>query len=232
MKFIIDSQVLEKFPEAKVGLIVAKDINNADNQDVIENLRKAEKEVRERLELQTLADHPKIQDWRNAYSAFGSKPRTFKNSVEALLRRVLKGDELPHINTAVDIYNIISITHLLPVGGDNIDNMEGDLLLTIAKGGEPFTVLGNRQQEEAEQGEVIYRDDKEVLCRRWNWRGSDKTKLTQETKNVLFVLEALGSTMNEELQAALDELKELIEQYCGGEHKIFILDKENTSVEI
>ena len=38
--------------------------------------------------------------------------------------------------------------------------------------------------------------------------------------------------MNEELQAALDELKELIEQYCGGEHKVFILDKENTSVEI
>jgi len=232
MQFIIDSSVLGKFPEAKIGVLVARGIHNTTSDEMVAELRKAEAEIKEKLDLEKLADHPKINDWRQAYSAFGSKPRTFKSSVEALLRRVLKGNELPNINTVVNIYNLISIKHILPAGGDDDDKLEGDRVLTIAKGGEPFTLLGTDTQEEVDAGEVIYRDDKEVLCRRWNWRQSDKTKMTPETKNVCLVLEGLGSTTKEELQAALDELKELVSTYCGGESKVFILDKDNASVEI
>ena len=233
MKFVIDTSVVEKFPEVKIGLLVVRGLDNSgEHKEVLAHVRTIEQGVRGTLDVQTLADHPKIQDWRAAYSAFGAKPKTYKNSVEALLRRVLKGDTLPDINTVVNVYNSMSIKHILPAGGDDMDNIEGDLRLTIAAGGEPFTMLGSQEQEQVESGEVIYRDDTGVLCRRWNWRECDKTKMTAETKNVCLVLEGLQSTTQEELSLALEELKGLITTYCGGNAKTFILDKNTNEVKL
>lgn len=231
MKFKIEEPVLEKFPGLRIGILTGKDINNAGiNEEISSKNREIEKEAREKFSLETLVNEPKINDWRQAYASFGAKPKTYKNSVEALMRRILKGDSLPGINKVVDIYNSISVKHALPAGGDDIDKINGDIVLTIAKGGEPFTVLGSMQEETAEEGEVIYRDDKEVLCRRWNWRECDKTKMTEETKSICLVIEALKSTTIEELETALNELKDNIERYCGGATETHILGKDRNSI--
>ncbi|MBC8495606.1 hypothetical protein H8D36_05615 [archaeon] len=231
MQFVIDNSILAKFPEVKIGVLVAKNIDNSGSDaKLTSELRSVEEDVRSKLDVQTLVDNSKISDWRKAYSAFGSKPKTYKNSVEALIRRVLKGDELPDINKIVNIYNLISLKHILPAGGDDIDKVDGDVTLTIAKGGENFTLLGSLQEEVADEGEVIYQDNKEVLCRRWNWRECDKTKMTVETKNVCIVLEALESTTKEELSVALEELKEKVETFCKGETETFFLDKEKNKI--
>jgi len=230
MRFSIAQEVLEKFPEVKIALVVAKGIDNAKVSDeLLSELRSVENEIKQKLKLETLTTHPKIVDWRNAYSFFGAKPKTFKNSVESLLRRVLKHGELPTINAIVNTYNMMSIKHILPAGGDDLDKVDGNITLTIAKGGEPFTLLGGASTEQAEKGEVIYRDDKEVVCRRWNWRECDKTKMTEETKNVCLVIESLQSTTKEELLIAMNELKEKVMEYVGGEITTHVLDKNNPS---
>ncbi|MBW3004790.1 hypothetical protein KY310_03080 [Candidatus Woesearchaeota archaeon] len=233
MKFKIDSQIIEKFPGVNIGLVIVKGIDNAGkNEEINQVLRSAEAEARSKLQLESLTTNPRIDAWRKAYASFGSKPKTYKNSVEALLRRVLKNDELPDISKIVNIYNLMSLKHIVPAGGDDIDHIEGDIRLTIAQGGEPFTLLGNRQKETAEPGEVIYRDDKEVLCRRWNWRECDKSKMTEETKNVTLVVEGLPPVTKEEIDQIIKELAELVQKYCGGEAKTVILNKENPEVEI
>jgi len=231
MKLTIDKSVLEMFPALKIGVLVAKNIDNSkENKELQQETRDIELHVRNNFELQTLVDFLPVKDWRDAYSKFGAKPKTFKNSIETLMRRVLKGDNLPDINTVVNLYNMISIKHILPAGGDDIDKLDGDITLTIAKGGESFTLLGSRKQETAERGEVIYRDDKEVLCRRWNWRECDKTKMIPETKNVMIVLEVLASVSKEKLEQALQELKEKAKKYLSAECETFILDSTNPSL--
>ena len=232
MKFVIDSQILKKFPGLNLGLVVARDIKNSPNSGALSDMRAAEEAVRKTLELQTLADDPRIDAWRNAYSSFGSKPKTYKNSVEALLRRVLKGDELPDINTIVNIYNTASIRHVLPAGGDDLAGIEGDITLTFAKGGEQFTPLGRTDPESADEGEVIYRDDKKVLCRRWNWRECDQTKMTPETKNVSIVVEGLPPATKEGVQSVASELAETIKKYCGGEGETHILNSETPTIDL
>ncbi len=230
MNLVIDPQVIQKFPDAKLGVLVVRGLNNTSkDKGIIDLLRQQSANTRQVLSLQALADHPKIADWRAAYTAFGSKPKTYKNSVEALLRRVLQGDELPDINPLVNLYNLISIKHILPAGGSDLDHVKGNMQLTCAKGGEQFTVLGGKVHEVADPGEVIYRDDVEVLCRRWNWRESDKTKMTAQTKNVCLILEALQSTTHEELKAAVDELRSLVLAHCGGNAQVHILDNKTTS---
>src|SRR3989344_2939818 len=92
-------------------------------------------------------------------------------------------EKFPELNIglviAKNIYNYISIKHVIPVGGDDLDKIDGDLELTFAKGNEKFVQLNSSEIDHPKKEEVIYKDDKEVTCRRWNWRECDKSKMTE-----------------------------------------------------
>ena len=60
--------------------------------------------------------------------------------------------------------------------------------------------LNSEETKNPKEGEVVYIDDKEVLCRRWNWRECDKSKMTEETTNVALVVEGLPPTSKEEVE--------------------------------
>ena len=77
-----------------------------------------------------------------------------------------------------------------------------------------------------------HKDSKGIICRCWNWRESERTKLTENTENAVIVIENVLPDKNEELENALKELKDLIEKYCGGNLKILFLNKENPDIEI
>ncbi|NIO44280.1 MAG: hypothetical protein GTN36_01865, partial [Candidatus Aenigmarchaeota archaeon] len=165
-------------------------------------------------------------------SSFGAKPKDYKCSVESLLRMILKGTSIRHINKIVDIYNYVSIKHIIPVGGDDADRVEGDIILKFANGTEKFIGLGSQELKNPRSGEVIYLDDKEVLCRRWNWRECDKTKMTEDTKNVLLVIEGLPPVTKEKIEEAAKELVSLIAKFCGGEASYYLLNKNNSEIEV
>ena len=233
MKFKIDSKILEQFPGLNIGIVVAKGINNAAiNDEIMDLIREESKTIRENFNKETLSANPRIGAWRKAYSSFGAKPKKYKCSVENLYRMILEGIELRHINKIVDIYNYISIKHMIPVGGDDIDKVDGDITLKFALGNEPFTKLNSQEIENPKEGEIVYTDSKEVLCRRWNWRECDKSKMTEHTKNVTLAVEGLPPVTNEEVKTILKELSELVQNFCGGEIKTFVLDNAMPEVEI
>ena len=233
MKFKIDSKIFEKFPDLNIGIMIVKGMDNkGTNEEIINQIKDKEKEIISNFDTETLSQNPKIEVWRKAYSLFGAKPKKYKCSVENLYRMILKEIELHHINKIVDIYNYISIKNIIPVGGDDIDKINGNITLKFAQGDEPFTELNSEETKNPKEGEVVYVDDKEVLCRRWNWRECDKSKMTEETKNVSLVVEGLPPTTKEELQKILDEMSELIQNVCGGEIKTFILNSSNPENEI
>lgn len=233
MKFKIDSKILEQFPGLNIGIVVAKGINNAAiNDEIMDLIREESKTIRENFNKETLSANPRIGAWRKAYSSFGAKPKKYKCSVENLYRMILEGIELRHINKIVDIYNYISIKHMIPVGGDDIDKVDRDITLKFALGNEPFTKLNSQEIENPKEGEIVYTDSKEVLCRRWNWRECDKSKMTEDTKNVTLAVEGLPPVTNEEVKTILKELSELVQNFCGGEIKTFVLDNAMPEVEI
>jgi len=233
MKFKITDEIFEKFPELNIGILHVKNLDNKGvNEEILQLLKNIQKEIRENYEKETLSENPKIKAWREAYSSFGAKPKKYKCSVENLYRMTLDEIELNHINKIVDIYNYISLKYMIPLGGDDIDNIDGDIVLKFADGTETFQELNSDEIKNPKEGEVIYRDDKEVLCRRWNWRECDKSKMKEETKNVTLVVEALPPFTKEDINNILDELKELVNKYCSGEIEKIILNKENKETEI
>lgn len=229
MKFIIAKGIWKQFPGLNIGVVVGKGLNNQGSNPEIDGLlRTVEESVEVAFkQFEFPQAHPNLAEWRKVYKQFGADPKDFRCSVEALVRRVLKGDQVRHINKLVDIYNYISLKHILPVGGEDIDTMAGDLVLDFAKGDEGFIVLGGTENEPPEEGEVVYKDDQGVICRRWNWREGDRTKLEEHTKNAVLVIEGMPPTGREELEQATNELKELVEKYCGGKVTSAILNSES-----
>lgn len=232
MKFRIDPAIFSSFPGLHIGVIRARGLDNhGDCPELTEKVEKLQAEIRERFGRERLSDYPKIQNWRDAYAFFGAKPKKHRSSVENLYRMTLEAGGLRSINKLVDIYNYVSLARMIPIGGDDLDRVEGSIELRFAAGDEPFRPLGSQQLQRARMGEVIYADEKEVLCRRWNWRESDKTKMTEQTRDVLLVCEGLPPVTHVEMEKIVNELARLVKEYCGGMITRDVLDGDKSEWE-
>ena len=171
-----------------------------------------------RLDGRAPHEDPHMAAWREIYTAFGSKPSRTRNSAEALAKRALSESGLPRINLLVDLYNAISVAHLIPVGGEDVDRIQGGMRLVRATGDEDFVTVaaGEEAVEHPDAGEVVWRDGAGVTCRRWNWRQGPRTRLTEETRSGIFLLESLAPMSVAEVERAGAELAELLQKFSPG----------------
>ncbi|MFF1847385.1 B3/4 domain-containing protein [Streptomyces sp. NPDC058232] len=193
-------------------------VNGESNEDSSALLDDATRRLVARLHGRAPHEDPHVAAWRDTYTAFGAKPSRTRNSAEALARRALTDAGLPRINLLVDLYNAISVAHLIPVGGEDTDRIKGAMRLVRSTGQEPFRTVagGDEAVEHPEPGEVVWCDDEGVTCRRWNWRQGVRTRLTEESVNAMFLLESLAPMTIGELEAAGAELAESLEKLSPG----------------
>jgi len=183
-----------------------------------------------RLTLDTLTAHPRIAAWREAFRTLGYKPGDFRPSIEALLRRVLRGQELLTINALVDIGTVISLRHLLPIGGHAIDVLTQDIALRPATGEEVFIPFGSEELEHPMPGEFIFVEGDVVLTRRWSWRQAQHTLVTPETRALEFNVDGLPPVTRGEVEAICREVSELVTRFCNGDIRVALLTRDQPQV--
>jgi DNA/RNA-binding domain of Phe-tRNA-synthetase-like protein len=232
-KFILEQPYLDIFPESKIGILVCIGIDNhiIDENKYVDYLENAQKEALKHIANPEFTENPVIRTWRDAFQKFKTK-KGARCSIEAMLKRISKGNSIGTINPLVDIYNGISLKYGVPVGGEDIDKFDGDNRLTVAEGGEEFVTYGSDKSEPPYEGEVVYKDNAGAICRCFNWRESVRTMLSEETTNAFMCIETVAGEKDDVLDAALDELKILIETELGGKVTKHILSKENPEVVI
>lgn len=191
-------------------------VNTPSTEGTSALLDDAARRLAARLDGRAPHEDPHMAAWRTAYTAFGAKPNRTRNSAEALAKRALADGGLPRINTLVDVYNAISVAHLVPVGGEDLDHIKGGMRLIRATGDEDFVTVasGEPAVEHPDAGEVVWSDDEGVTCRRWNWRQGTRTRLTDASADALFLLEGMGDHAG--LEAAGAELAELLQKFSQG----------------
>lgn len=206
----VDQSVFELRPDFRlVSLSVSGFFwGKADDPEVEKFVRYAEEQA-------LVADSERdahLLAWSETYNAFGSKPKRFPCSADALLKRTIRDGVLPRINPLVDVYNAVSILHGLPVGGEDQSHYRGCPRLTRADGSETFdtTKNGEPHTENPDAGEVIWRDEAGVTCRRWNWRQGTRTRIEEGASELWFVLEALHPLPAARLEEATDQMVHLI----------------------
>ncbi len=97
MKYGVAPDVFQMYPDYVRGVVVVAGLVNGavENRQIGALLRDAERLVIDNPDLANIAEHPRIASWRAAYAKFGARPSKFFSSIEALVRRVRKGDQLP-----------------------------------------------------------------------------------------------------------------------------------------
>jgi DNA/RNA-binding domain of Phe-tRNA-synthetase-like protein len=238
MRLIIAQQVYERHPALRIGIVVAKGVEVRYRDPDLEQLKRlVEEQVRVRgLTPAALERHPSIASWRSVYESSGADPSTFQPPAEATIRRVLEGG-IPYANNTVeDLLRVVTCAHFLPVGGFDLREITGDIVLRFSEGGEPF-ILPRTQSgggrgsyvkwtpppELTRPGEVVYSDDQHVLTRHWNWQHWHGVAITTQTRDLALFVEGPEIVItSESLQLATDELAASLHDYCGGEISSFV----------
>ncbi len=236
MRFCIEESVFQMFPDFCRGIVVAAGIDNSRPCPDLERLLKEQEEKMRQDAGLELSTHPRLLAWKEAYRKFGSNPNKFTPSIVFLAKQVKAGKPVRSISPAVDAFNIISLKHVIPCGGDDMDSVEDDVTLGRAGADETFAPIFKPEEvEHPDPGEVIYVNRKtgRVLCRRWNWRNADFSKLTPQTRNLAINVDGMMPAISRgEIEEAAEGLKQLLLRYCGGSVSIQYLDAANREMEV
>ncbi len=235
-KFTAEKSFWDLFPDAELGIVIAAGINNKSSEcpardEITKELAEANIKARKFIDKDTLSECSAVSVWREAFQKF-KKKKGNRSSIEALLSRVQKGNEVGPINPLVDIYNTMSLTYGLPCGGEDLDNIAGTMRLTLSEnGGEEFIAIGDTENDPTLPGELCYLDDKGAVCRCWNWRDGTRTMLTEDSTSAFLIFESVNPERHDELAAAVSELADRISKYLGGEIKVQkILTKDDCEI--
>ncbi len=212
------ASVTDTFPETRVGLLLAVGLNNAIAwTEVSRALADLEDRVQRGVHTPFTENDPEVRGWHEVFRAFGTNPRKFRPSLDALSRRLSRSGALPRINPAVDAYNLVSLTFGVPAGAFDADTLGEIVAIRTSRAGDRFTPLGEPQTVESPNpAEVVYADGDRVLTRHWNYRDAEATKVTPTTVNALFCMDRarVESLSDERLNEAVEALADLVRPYA------------------
>ena len=227
MLFSVQKELFDRLPDLTIGMVVATGIDNTRPSKEIEDLLdQTIEEMKRNFSGDKAQEHPRIKPWRAAFSKLAISGSKFPSSVESMTKRILRGDPFPKINPLVNLYNNISLRHYVPMGGHDLDTLKGNIYLGFAEGGEPFTPMGGGETTIVPKGELVYRDNREVLTRNWVWRQCEKDKATEQTRNIFIPIDVLGEVGREQANEIIHELSEEIPKYLGGTILSKVLDRD------
>lgn len=219
--------IVARYPAVVGGVILAQGLTNGPAPDSLQAVFQAEQQaVIDRTGNTPLSQIESLAAWRSAMRGFGVEPTQYRSAAEALLRRLTKKGDIPSINILVDIGNLVSIRYALPVAVFDNRSLQGTVTVHFARGSERYTTLGEAAVDHPVPGEVVFSDETGlVIARRWCWRQSEQSAAQADTTAAIITVEAHHAHARADVEAALEDLLALLEQYTGGSYSIGILGR-------
>ncbi len=226
MSVCVAPVIFERFPRMRVIVVLAHDIDNSHAMpELADRLHSVWMQAaREAQPYGNAQSHPHIRPWREQFRAMGVSSKKFPSAIEALLRRVLRGDEPVSINALVDFYHTVSLRYIVPVGGFDLDALSAPLELRLTRGGDSFQALDEEEPYAVPVGEVAYASGQTILTRHLMWRQAKTGLLTAHTHSAVLVAEIPGTTEAELAATVCDSLHSGLERYFGVAVRSCILD--------
>lgn len=231
--FTYHPEILQRFPGIVGGVIVARGISNGPSPEALQvAYRASQQTIITRLGSTPLSDLSSLSAWRSAFRGFGVDPTQYRSAAEALLRRLTKKGDIPSINTLVDIGNLVSITHAIPIAVLDTRGVQMPITVHFATGEERFTPLGESLFEYPEKGEVVFSDPTGmVLARRWCWRQSAESAAHETTTDAIITIEGHHPGADREIPQAVDEMLSLLRTFAGGQYSYAILGPHRPAID-
>lgn len=180
-------------------------------------VREAVEEVKASWSAERVAEDPILQGFRALHEAVDRGGKKNVASPEGLFLTVLSAGDLPRINVAVDLYNVVSLRSRLALGAHDVGAIDGNVELRLSDGSERFVPLGRDKPKGLGPGEYIYADGaNDVICR-METRQVEKTKVTTDTRDCFYIVQGNSETPSDYIDSVASELISLTVEHCGGE---------------
>ncbi len=212
----LDPGLLAKFPGLFARIIHIQGVFIAPRDPQLEEFKaKIFEDATKRLDVESLKDNPVFRAYRDFFWKVKVDPTKTRPAAEAILRRILRGNQLPTINTLVDAYNLASVSTSIPFGAFDLDKMRGEPLMREAVKGEEFFGIGMDKPIQLSGGEAIIQDDERLIAV-YPYRDADYSKVTTYTVNILLMTCGVPGIGDEGLRKAEKVGIEYITRFCGG----------------
>jgi len=214
--FSIEPGFKSEYPSVTVGVAIIKGV------EIKKENRKLNREiadfVRQSTSLMTkeIGNYSEIKSYRRIYKETGVDWHSRRPSPEALLRRIVSEKKLSNINTCVDAYNLIVMKNRVSAGAFNLDKIKFPTVLRFAEKGDKILLLGDKKRTSYNKGEVAYFDQVEGYNIDFNYLDSERTKVTEKTKNLWINTEGVYDIDRGQVEQTLKEVIDIIIKYCGG----------------
>ena len=130
-------------PFCRLGVVVVPSVAvNVSDATLVQKMREAAIQVRTRYGGSQPGSIDRVVEVRSMYRALHVDPHHTRPSSEALLRRLLRGEELPAVNCIVDAANLWSVTTLCPVGLYDAGKLDGQILFQMGDQGAGYEGIG------------------------------------------------------------------------------------------
>jgi DNA/RNA-binding domain of Phe-tRNA-synthetase-like protein len=209
----ISNRIRMIFPDIIVGVLHGRISNGENHPEVWDLIEKRISEIKSMMDAESIRQVEGIRLGKQAYRALGKDPNRYRLSAEALMRRIVKGQDLYRINTAVDVLNLVSLKTGITIGGFDYQLVKFPIELGIGNQGEEFEAIGRGSLNVEDL--PVYRDQEGVIGN----PTSDcmRTRILTETSNVLMLITGFyGSVM---VTPVLNELDKLLTEYCDFHDK-------------
>ena len=224
MKISIKKEVFKKFPKIKIALILAENIDNKKKlKESIQLLQEVEQLIRLTFNKETIKNHHLIAPWAVAQEEFGKNAQHHHTSVERLLKNVLTGKSVVTKDVVTNLLRYLALKHIVPLGVDDYQKINGDLTFSLSSGKEKIDVL-----RKLKKGALIYGDKKNILGTKLDFWKSKKTVLSKNSKSALIHFDILPPIDKKKLDILVKETKDLITSFCDGKVKVVVLNKNKS----
>ena len=230
MRLVVEPRIFDYFPGLHLTVAAARDLRNTPSEALEHRWREAWREAGA-LDLPNAQSHPYVNAWREHLRGAGVSGKKFPTSIEAMLRRTLKGGEPFHINPLVDFYNALSLHHVVPAGAWDMDEIPEDLQLRFTRAGDRFTALDETQALAVAEGEIAYASGPVVLTRHFMWRQARQALVQPETRNVFLISEIPGIAGRGVAEAMRRDMLSGLRLHFGVEAKSAILDSGHPALD-
>lgn len=210
----ISHDVVSKYKDLTVGYLVADKLSAIKATAITEEIKQLPKKrmVTDQLTIQNLVEHPTIKAWREVYINCNVKPKTYKSSIESLMRRFIEND-YKSIMPTVDLYNYVSGGMMVSAGGYNWQELVGKLSLRFGQENDYFIQLNGKTDLPVQNNHIVYADDNapdNIVCWQWNHKDGRRTSLNLEVERGLFIFDSVLLEDRERVSEAVELMNKLL----------------------
>ncbi|WP_373216586.1 B3/4 domain-containing protein [Ruminococcus sp. 5_1_39BFAA] len=205
----IDSNLKQLWPDAVLGCIQCKVKVEESPEELLREIQAFSEELQEKAGTTSeITKREKIADTRSAYKAFGKEPSRYRNSAEAMCRRIVQGKGLYQINNVVECNNLFSIRSGYSLGAYDAAKIQGPITWMVAPEGTHYKGIGKDQINV--EFLPVFADAQGPFGNPTS--DSVRTRITEEAEEILMVI--FGFSGTEGMEENVDTLAALLEKYC------------------